>query len=445
MNIKKVILSLLLIFTFGINVKSQTNFDKTKLDSYFDTLELHNKFMGSVAVSKNGEIIYTKSIGYSDIEKNDISTVNSKYRIGSISKTFTTVLILKAVEENKIDLNQTIENFFPSIKNSKKITIKLLLSHRSGIHNFTSDKDYLTWNNQSKTEKQMIEIITKGGNDFKPDSKAEYSNSNFVLLSFILEKTFLKSYSEILQEYIVKPLELKNTYVFGKINTEQNECKSYYFYSGNWMLAPETDSSIPIGAGAIISTPSDLVKFANALFHEKLLKRESLEIMKTLKDNYGIGLFQIPFYNKIGFGHNGGIDGFSSNFCYFNDGDISYALTSNGTNYDNNKISISVLSAVFEKQFEIPIFSNFTITSDQLDQYLGEYSSKKIKLKITISKDGNILQAKGSGQPMFPLEVSDINKFCSEEVKAYFEFNPSEKSFILKQGGEQYTFIKIKE
>ena len=120
MNIKKVILSLLLIFTFGINVKSQTNFDKTKLDSYFDTLELHNKFMGSVAVSKNGEIIYTKSIGYSDIEKNDISTVNSKYRIGSISKTFTTILILKAVEENKIDLNQTIEIFFPSIKNSKK-------------------------------------------------------------------------------------------------------------------------------------------------------------------------------------------------------------------------------------------------------------------------------------------------------------------------------------
>ena len=102
-----------------------------------------------------------------------------------------------------------------------------MLRHRSGIHNFTNDKDYLTWNTQPKTEEKMLEIIAKGGSDFNPDSKAEYSNSNFVLLTYILEKTYGNSYSDLLQEYIAKPMGLSNTYVFGKINPNNNESKSY--------------------------------------------------------------------------------------------------------------------------------------------------------------------------------------------------------------------------
>lgn len=437
---KKAILTTALLLTLG-QIGFSQNFDKTKLDNYFNSLEQNNKFMGSVAVSKNGEIIYTKSIGFADVENNVKATENSKYRIGSISKSFTTVLILKAVEQKKLSLNQTIDKWFPTIKNAKKITVNHLLSHRSGIHNFTDDKDYLTWNTQPKTEKEMIEIIAKGGSDFNPDSKAEYSNSNFVLLTYILEKTFTKSYSDLLQEFIVNPIGLKNTYVFGKINPSNNECKSYSF-SGSWKAETETDFTIPLGAGAIISTPSDLTKFADALFSGKLLTNESLEIMKTIKDGYGIGLFQIPFYKSIGYGHTGGIDGFSSVYSYFADDKISYALISNGTNINNNDISIAVLSAVYDKPYEIPVFTTFTLTSEDLDKYLGVYTSKQIPLKITITKDGNTLIAQGTGQPAFPLEATDKDKFKFDQVGAKFEFNPTAKTMILFQGGGQINFTK---
>jgi CubicO group peptidase (beta-lactamase class C family) len=417
------------------------NFEKTRLDNYFTALEANNKFMGSVAVSKNGAIIYSKSIGFSDIENNTKATENSKYRIGSISKTFTSVLILKAVEEKKLELNQTIDKYFPTIKNAEKITVKLLLSHRSGIHNFTDDADYLTWNTQPKTEKEMVEIIAKGGSDFQPDSKAEYSNSNFVLLTYMLEKAFAKSYSDLLQEYIVQPIGLTNTYVFEKINPSKNECKSYKF-TGTWKLEPETDFTIPLGAGAIIATSTDLTKFADALFGGKLLKSESLEIMKTIKDGYGIGLFQIPFYDKAGYGHTGGIDGFSSVFFYFSDGNISYALTSNGTNFNNNDISIAVLSAVYDKPYEIPIFTTYNLTSEELDKYLGVYASAQIPLKITITKDRNTLIAQGTGQPSFPLEATEKDKFKASQAGAKFEFNPTERTMILFQGGGQIKFTK---
>jgi D-alanyl-D-alanine carboxypeptidase len=437
---KKTILTTVLLLTLG-QIGFSQNLDKTKLDNYFNALEQNNKFMGSVAVSKNGEIIYTKSIGFADVEKNVMATENSKYRIGSISKSFTTVLILKALEQKKLNLNQTIDKWFPTIKNAKKITVNHLLSHRSGIHNFTDDKDYLTWNTQPKTEKEMIEIIAKGGSDFNPDSKAEYSNSNFVLLTYVLEKTFTKSYSDLLQEFIVNPIGLKNTYVFGKINSSNNECKSYRF-SGSWKAETETDFTIPLGAGAIISTPSDLTKFADALFSGKLLTNESLEIMKTIKDGYGIGLFQIPFYKSIGYGHTGGIDGFSSVYSYFADDKISYALISNGININNNDISIAVLSAVYDKPYEIPVFTTFTLTSEDIDKYLGVYVSKQIPLKITITKDGNTLIAQGTGQPAFPLEATDKDKFKFDQAGAKFEFNPTAKTMILFQGGGQINFMK---
>ncbi len=437
---KKAILTTALFLTLG-QIGFSQNLDKTKLDNYFNALEQNNKFMGSVAVSKNGEIIYIKSIGFADIENKVKATENSKYRIGSISKSFTTVLILKAVEQKKLNTNQTIDKWFPTIKNAKKITVNHLLSHRSGIHNFTDDKDYLTWNTQPKTEKEMIEIIAKGGSDFNPDSKAEYSNSNFVLLTYILEKTFTKSYSDLLQEFIVKPIGLKNTYVFGKINPSNNECKSYSF-SGSWKTETETDFTVPLGAGAITSTPSDLTKFADALFSGKLLTNESLEIMKTIKDGYGIGLFQIPFYKSVSYGHTGGIDGFSSIYSYFSDDKISYALISNGTNMNNNDISIAVLSAIYDKPYEIPVFTTFNLTSEDLDKYLGVYSSKQIALKITITKDGNTLIAQGTGQPAFPIEATEKDKFKFDQAGAKFEFNPTAKTMILFQGGGQINFTK---
>jgi len=438
---KKTVVTTILVLTLSLIGFAQSNFDKTKLDNYFNALEKNNKFMGSVAVSKNGEIIYTKSIGFADIENNLKATENSKYRIGSITKSFTTVLVLKAIEQKKLDLNQSTDKWFPTIKNAKQITVKHLLSHRSGIHNFTNDKDYLAYNTQPKTEKEMVEIIAKGGSDFQPDSKAEYSNSNFVLLSYILEKTFNKSYSELLQEYIVKPIDLTNTYVFKKINTSNNECKSYKFVS-SWKEETETNYTIPLGAGAITSTPSDLTKFADALFDGKLLKYESLEIMKTVKDGYGIGLIQIPFYNSISYGHTGGIDGFSSVYSHFSEDKISYALISNGANMNNNDISIAVLSAVYDKPYEIPAFTTFNVTSEELDKYLGVYSSKQIALKITITKDGNTLIAQGTGQPALTLEATDKDKFKFDQAGAKFEFNPTDNKMILFQGGGQIEFTK---
>ncbi|WP_400260768.1 serine hydrolase domain-containing protein [Sphingobacterium sp. SG20118] len=431
-------LSYFVLLLISTSIYAQ-NIDSQKLDSYFTSLEQNNKFMGSVAISKNGKLIYSKSVGFSDVENKMKADINSKYRIGSISKTFTSVLVLKAIEMKKLELNQTIENYFPTIKNAEKITVKHLLSHRSGIHNFTDDKDYLTWNTQPKTEKEMVAIIAKAGSDFAPDSQAQYSNSNFVLLTYILEKSFKKNYGDLLKDYITQPLDLKNTYIGGKINQTKGESKSYTF-NEKWNLQPETDISIPLGAGGIVSTPSDLIDFSNALFNGKLVDAKNLEIMKDVKDKYGIGLFQIPFYDKIGYGHTGGIDGFSSVFSHFSDENIDFSLTSNATNFNNNNIAIAVLSAVYNKPYDIPNFSSHEVISEDLDKYVGIYASKQIPLKITITKDNKTLIAQATGQSAFPLEPTEKDKFKFDQAGIVLEFEPVGKTMTLKQGGGEFQF-----
>ncbi|MGJ1198641.1 serine hydrolase domain-containing protein [Sphingobacterium spiritivorum] len=426
---------------FVASLASAQKIDTEKLDLYIQTLEDNNKFMGSIAISQNGERVYAKSVGYIDLENKIKANENSKYRIGSISKTFTTVLVLKAAEDKKLSLDQTIKQYFPGIKNSDKITVGHLLNHRSGIHNFTDDGDYLNWNTKVMSEKDMVDVITKAGSDFEPDSKGEYSNSNFVLLTYILEKTLKKSYADLLTAYITKPLGLQNTYLGGKINVKNNEAKSYDF-AGEWKPESETDISIPLGAGGIVSTPSDLTKFAEALFNGKLLTKASVELMKTIKDNYGMGLFQVPFYDKKGYGHSGGIDGFSSTFSYFEDGNVAFALTSNGTDFNNNNIAIAALSAVYNKPFDIPDFRTYENSSEDLDIYLGSYVSTQIPIKITVTKDNKTLVAQASGQSSFSLEATEKHKFKFDQAGIVMEFNPGNKSFVLKQRGGEFLFTK---
>ena len=416
-------------------------FDKTKLDSYFDTLESNNKFMGSVAVSRNGELIYTKSLGFADIEQGLKANENSKYRIGSISKTFTTVLIFKAIEENKLNTNQTIDKFFPTINNAEKITIEHLLYHRSGILSLTDDQFYLHWNTQAKTKPEMIEIITKAGSVFEPDTKTSYSNSNFVLLSYILEEIYHKSYTNILKEKIIKPMGLQNTYYGQKINGMDNECNSYKYTEG-WKKEPETDMSIPLGAGGIVSTPIDLTLFGEALFKGKLVSEKSLKQMQTIKEYCGMGLFQMPFYDQSGFGHTGGIDGFMSMFAYYPESGIAFAYTSNGINYNGNDVAIAVLSAVYNKPFEIPEFKTYRPTEEELEQYLGVYSSQQLPLKINITKAGKQLIGQATGQSSFPLEATEKDKFKFEQAGIIMEFTPIDKTMLLKQGGGVFHFIR---
>jgi CubicO group peptidase (beta-lactamase class C family) len=178
---------------------------------------------------------------------------------------FTAVLTLKAVEENRIDLDRPIDRFFPEIKNASNISIGQLMNHRSGIHSFTSNPDYLAWNEQAKSKEELLKIINDGGSDFEPGTKAEYSNSNYVLLTWILEDIYKQDYAQLVKQYIADPLNLRDTYVGQSISIEDKEVNSYK-YLGGWKKSGETHMSIPLGDGAMVYSTADLAIYIEGLF-----------------------------------------------------------------------------------------------------------------------------------------------------------------------------------
>ncbi|WP_234974608.1 serine hydrolase domain-containing protein [Tenacibaculum agarivorans] len=432
---------ILLLFLIGINTFSQ-EINAKKLDAYFSVLEEKDKLFSSSSVIKNGEIIYRKTIGYADISKAQKNTVDTKFRIGSITKTFTSVLILKAIEANKIKLETTLDTYFPDVKNAKKITIKNLLNHSSGIFNFTNDASYLTYYTSEKTRKEILDIIYSFKPSFNPGEKHSYSNSNYVLLSFILEDIYQKSYATLLQDNIVSPLGLKNTQVGSTINLNSNECNSYK-KNGNWRIAAETDMSIPLGAGCIISTPSDLVMFIDALFEYKIVSKESVSEMIKLDEGYGLGIFSYPFRKEKGYGHNGGIDGFHSVLMYFPKDRIGIATTSNGVaDFTLNDLSIVLLRAAYGKEFDLPDFSEIKIDENKLNELTGVYASNSFPLKITIRVVDGKLSAQATGQSSFVLKAKNDSVFTFKQAGIVLEFNREKQEMTLKQGGGVFTLTK---
>jgi CubicO group peptidase (beta-lactamase class C family) len=433
---------LLLLFLILQSCTHSQTFNKAKLDNFFVAMNTHDQNMGSIAIAANGVLVYQNAIGYSQVNKGlkTPATIETKYRIGSISKMFTATMIFQLIDEGKLSFETSLASYFPQLPNAGKITIGEMLDHRSGLHNFTNDSLYTTYKAIPKSEAEMVAIFAGQKSDFEPDAKAEYSNTNFVLLGYIIEKLTGKTYAEELKKRVTSKIGLADTYYGNKVNPAKNEAYSYN-YPGQWTQMPETDMSIPGGAGAVVSTPTDLIKFINALFSGKLISRASLEMMKTMKDNYGMAMFTIPLDDKKGLGHTGGIDGFSSVLIYFPEDKLAVAYTSNGVRYSTNDVVMGALSIYFNRPFTIPEFKTIKLNTAELDKYVGTYTSSQMPLKVHITKNNTFLFAQAIGQTVFPLEAKGGDKF-SFGADVTLQFEPAKKTFTLTQGGATYLFTK---
>jgi len=251
-------------------------------------------------------------------------------------------------------------------------------------------------------------------------------------------------YSQALQKRVLARAGLKNTYYGGKINPKNREALSYETGPSGWQLAPETDMSIPGGAGALVSTPADLDRFFEALFGGKLVAASSLATMQTLRDGYGRALFATAVGPQKSYGHNGSIDGFHSAAGYFPDGQLAVAVCSNGTagSYSADQLMASAARIYFGQPYKIPSFKSFTPAAADLDRYPGTYACPGFPLKITVAKAGAGLTAQATGQGPLPLEATGPGAFTFDPAGIRMEFDAAQPTFTLKQGGATHVFTK---
>jgi D-alanyl-D-alanine carboxypeptidase len=438
----KLHLTAIVAFLFTLSASAQ-QINTTDLDRLLDSLTVHNKSMASVLLTHKGQKVYERAIGYAVIDSAGSfkATPDTRYRIGSITKTFTATMIMQLVEENKLALNAHLDQYFPKIPNAGQITIEMMLRHRSGIHNFTDDEAYWKGQTEPRTRAEMLAIFTGNKADFAPDVEAKYSNTGYILLGYIIEDVTKKSYEKNLQERILSRIGLKNTRFGGKIDPASGDAYSYT-YSKRWEKREETDLSQPAGAGAIVSTPADVTTFISALFNGKLVSQKSLSEMTRIVDIFGMGLAPTPFYQRKGYGHTGGLDGFQTVVAYFPGDSLAVAVFSNGVDYPLNDILIAMLSTYYKVPVAIPDFKAMQLSPEELDPYVGVYASQQIPLKMTITHSNNKLYGQATGQPAFLLTPVKKDVFKFDAAGLTMEFRPGIKEVTLTQAGQAYLCAK---
>ena len=432
-------LSILFLFLSVATFAQEIRF--ARIDSLLNYLYENDKFMGSLCIRQGDEVVFKQAYGFSEATKGVRANGGTKYKVGSITKTFTATMIMQLVDEKKLTLDAKLSKFFPKIENADKITIEHLLHQRTGIKDYLNADTTVVSKVYVKNETEdIISKINSYSSLFEPDSKYEYSNSNYFILGSILEKITKKTYAENLKNRITGKLYLKNTYYSAeKIDTKNRESYSYIFNGEYWDKIPEFDNSILFATGGITSTPEDLTKFIRELFKGSLVTPESLELMKTLKDTYGMALIRFPFGERKFYGHNGKIEGFEATVGYYEKDDVSISLLINGENYNQNDIMIGILSIYYKLPYPFPNFAK--LDAELIKKYSGNFASKDIPLKINVfEKDGNLL-AQATGQPSFQLTFSSENVFIFAQAGIEIEFT-SATTFVLKQGGAKFNFTK---
>ena len=429
----KRIIILLVCSLLAITGYSQS-IDRKKLDSLFNNLENHNLAIGGLAISFNGKIVYQRPFGKDQ-------TLQTEYRIGSISKMFTAVLTYQLIDEKKLKLNETLNNYFPDLPNANRITIAELLGHRSGLANFTNNTNYDEWKEQPKTHEQLLLMIKNQKPDFEPNARADYNNSNYLLLSYILEKIYHKPYKEIVAEKIIKRLDLSHTYYGIKTGFQPGEAISYHYINSEWKQDKAACLDNFSGAGAIISTPADMLKFINALFTGRLISKMSLDTMKTIRDGYGKGLFPYGDEKHDGLGHNGKTEGFGSSLQYYPENKLAIAYCTNGEVYPKAQILDDIFKICFNLPCTLPSFQPVAVEASILDTYAGNYSSDDGNMQVFVTNDNNKLVLTTKGQPFKVVNLSD-HEFWNIAFGFFFEFENNGKQLLIKDVDDVYWLNK---
>lgn len=422
-----------------------------KLEEFLSAYHRDNKFNGSVLVAQKGKILLQKGYGWKNISDSSLNSANTVFQIGSVTKQFTAAAILQLQEQKKIAVDDLVSKYIPGFPNGERITIKHLLTHTSGIYNYTRDTAFMRNDAvKSMSPEKMSALFKDKPLDFDPGSKYSYSNSGYSLLGYIIEKVAGKSYFHVLRENIFKPLKMDQSgFNFASLKAPDKATGYFLLTAKANMPAPVVDSSVAHAAGAIYSTVGDLYKWDRALYSDKLLKSSSLQAAFTpFKGNYGYGWIIDSAWGKKIVYHTGGIFGFTSIIARVPEDETCIILLDNHGSPALEKMAEGLNAIVQGKPYELPkIRKEIEVGADVLRQYAGEYElAPNFILTVTVEEGQLMTQATGQGKvQVFPEKA---NFFFVKDFDAQLEFvkgaDGKVEKLVLYQGGQTVPAKKIK-
>ncbi len=419
-------------------------FEIPQIDSYIRSTIKSDGPGVTVIVTKGDETAYHKAAGMANLELKVPMDKNHVLRIGSITKQFTAVALLKLHEEGLIDLEDDITNYIPGYPTfDEEIIIEQLLNHTSGIPSYT---DMSSWTRnvrmQDFTVQEFIEKFKPTRLDFVPGTRFRYNNTGYYLLGHIIEVLSQESYADYLKSEILNPAGLRNTYYDETAKIIPNRVSGYEQRGGNYVNTEYLSMTQPYAAGSLMSTVEDLAKWNRALVRGDIISQGTLDMAWTPAalltgqyHPYGYGFELGTKYDLEVISHDGQINGFMSNALYFPEEDLYVAVLSNCTCNNAKVISENIAAIMLKKTVQI---TEKVEEKPDLSRFEGVYNLVPgFDLTITFENDQLMIQA--TDQDQFPLIQKSELIFALKNVDAQVEFLPESggdvNELILFQNG----------
>ncbi|MBX2990120.1 MAG: serine hydrolase [Bacteroidetes bacterium] len=398
--------AIVLAFVLTFSLASAQQKDLRQLSNTFDKI-LSEQFKphepgATVLVARDGQIVYKKAFGMANLELHAPMQVDNVFWIASIGKQFTAVAILQLMEQGKLNLQDEITKFIPDYPTQgKRITIEHLLTHTSGIHNFSGMKDPDKKLALDCTPNEVIDFFKNLPMRFAPGTKWEYSNSGYFLLGYIIETITGKPYAEYLEENFFKPLGMTNSSYANDTRIIKNRVDAYTYGDNGFENSKPRNITHVYSAGAIQSTVEDLFKWHQAVHTNRLLKKENLDKAFTsyrLADGketeYGYGWRLGYVYDSPSLWHGGLIAGFGTMELYLPEEDVFVTVFSNcDCNYPKDiTFRLAALAAGNSSEYK-----EIALENSKLQEYTGLYENDKAQQRIITVSDDQLYSQLGRG------------------------------------------------
>ena len=413
-----------------------------------------NDFSGTVLLASRGEPLFAKGVGYANIEWQIPNTPKTKFRIGSMTKQFTSMLVMQLREQGKIKLEDSICVYVTPCPDAwKPVTIHHLLTHTSGIPTYTAIPSWQLTNMVPKTIDQMLAMFRDLPLQWVPGEKYAYDNSGYFLLGVVIEKASGKKYEQALRDMILTPLGMTDTgYDWSKTIIPRRASG----YSGRGAALVNTaalDMQQPYAAGALYSTVDDLLKWDQALYTEKLLPAAAKQLMWTpFKENYAYGwIVSDPapalFGGQRRLAHTGGINGFSSVIVRLPDPNVTFIVLANNDTANAAAVARDVAAIYYGQPYTVPAEHTVAkIDPAVLDRYIGKYELAP-GFVITVTREGDSLMTQATGQGKFEVFPESETTFFAKVAQLTITFvkdaDGKVTHFTLNQGGRVQTAKRI--
>lgn len=305
----------------------------------------------TVALAKNGTVLYTKGYGVSDLTTQQAVEPPAIFEIGSITKQFTAALIMKLQEQGKLHVDDSIALYLPAYNFPSAISLRMLLTHTSGLADYTNFPQLGDWVKQGVAEATVLTAVSQAPLEFQPGTEYSYSSSNFFALGTIIEQLTGQSYATMVEQQIVQPLGLTSTYY--SLPPSGRTATGYTNNGSGLVPAIVWKRSAAFAAGALSSNVYDLVAWDNALINGKVVSPASFKAMTTSNGfqipgggSYGFGLALWNFGNRPIIWHDGQIGGYTAETAVLLDSSFAVVVLTNDQDANPDSVVLGIMNAV---------------------------------------------------------------------------------------------------